>query len=212
MSSSQASADTRADSEPPPKRHQPDLPSTSPRALMRASSDIGPRTTSEQKSLITVAFLDVHGFTYESLELRAPKPPTSVLHLEPPDLVTPSLQKLARALEIPKRFRPKEQKRDLRPFERGHWLLDCSSWEPQLRRDAWAYLANYIGTGVAGWGIWCKRDPEFQWLRTYCFGGVAAHIYLLLYLASQRTILYTGSTWVDGDRIEVITMGARDKQ
>ncbi|KAI8965986.1 hypothetical protein F5Y11DRAFT_235801 [Daldinia sp. FL1419] len=210
--SSDVSSTNRADSEPPPaKRHQTDALEKDTRALSRAVSDMGPRVSSGQKSsFLTVTFLRDHGYTYDSLELRAPGPPASVAQVDPQTFITPGLESLARDLDIPRRYRPKESKRDLRPSERGYWLVDCSAWDPQLKHDAWAYLANYVGTGVAGWGVWCKRDREFQRLRVYCWGLVTAHIYLLLYLASQRRILYTGSSWIDGEGIPVVVMQTRE--
>ncbi|OTB08857.1 hypothetical protein M426DRAFT_18926 [Hypoxylon sp. CI-4A] len=201
---------TRADSEPLPATHQQSaLAGTDVRPLARAISDMGPRSSVDPKSIITIPFLSEHGYTYESLELRAPDPEVSIMDITDDDFITPGLEKLAKALKDPKRYRLKEQARELRPSERGYWLIDCSAWDDQLKRDAWAYLANYVGTGVAGWGIWCTRDPDFQWLRVYCWGVVTAHIYLLLYLASQRRILYTGSSWVDGEGIAVLVTETR---
>ncbi|KAI2467699.1 hypothetical protein F4781DRAFT_400848 [Annulohypoxylon bovei var. microspora] len=213
-SSSDPRSVARADSEPAPtKRYEPSL-ITSPRALLRAASDIGPRISIHQKSskssALTVSFLSEHGYTYDSLELRAPDPPTSMAEVEPDSFITAGFKKLAQDLDISKRYRPKETKRELRPFERGYWLVDCSAWDSQLKRDAWAYMANYVGTGVAGWGVWCRRDSDFRWLRVYCWGLVTAHVYLLLYLASQRKILYTGSSWVDSEGISVVVMETRD--
>lgn len=201
----------RADSEPAPtSRHQPHLVDRSPRALSRSASDIGPRLSNDQKAVLTVTFLREHGYTYDSLELHAPDPPTSIMEVESASFVTPGLERLAQDLNIPKRYRPKKKSRDLRPDERGYWLVDCSTWNTQLKRDAWAYLANYVGTGVAGWGIWCRRDPDFRCLRVYCWGLVTAHIYLLLYLASQRRILYTSTSWIDSEGVPVVVMETRD--
>ncbi|OTA96986.1 hypothetical protein M434DRAFT_8427 [Hypoxylon sp. CO27-5] len=201
----------RADSEPAPiSRHQDHLVDINSRALSRSASDIGPRRSNDQKAVLTVTFLSEHGYTYDSLELHAPDPPPSITEVESASFITPGLERLAQDLDISKRCRPKEKSRDLRPDERGYWLVDCSAWSTQLKRDAWAYLANYVGTGVAGWGIWCRRDPDFRWIRVYCWGLVTAHIYLLLYLASQRKILYTNTSWIDGEGIPVIVMGTRD--
>ncbi|KAI0842071.1 hypothetical protein F5Y06DRAFT_258930 [Hypoxylon sp. FL0890] len=201
----------RADSEPAPtKRHQFGSDGTSPRAMSRSASDIGPRGSNEQKAVLTVTFLSEHGYTYDSLELHAPEPPVAMTEIDSTSFITPGLERMAQDLNTPKRYKPKEQTRDLRPTERGYWLVDCSPWNSQLKRDAWAYLANYVGTGVAGWGIWCKRDLDFRWLRVYCWGSVTAHIYLLLYLASQRRILYTDASWVDAEGIPVIVMETRD--
>ncbi|KAI8632087.1 hypothetical protein F5Y19DRAFT_385166 [Xylariaceae sp. FL1651] len=211
IASSQPSASTRADSEPPPKLRRHDLLMSSPRAFARAASDIGPKTASGRKASVTVTFLSSHGFTYESLEIQPPEPPTADLHIKPHELITTGLQNLARDVDLSARFRPEEQTRELRPYERGHWVLDCSSWEPQLKRDAWAFLANYMGTGRAGWGVWCKRDTEFREVRAYCWGSVVAHIYYVLWLSSQRKIVFTGSSWIDAEGNKVIIMGARDQ-
>ncbi|KAJ2982296.1 hypothetical protein NUW58_g6474 [Xylaria curta] len=209
LSSSQPSAHARADSEPPPKLRRLDLV-TSPHGLARASSDIGPQSLPGHQAPVTVKFLSNHEFTYESLEIRPPEPPTSEPHIEPQDLITRGLRSLGHDVDIPSRFRPKEQTRELRPYERGHWLVDCSSWGPRLKHDAWAFLANYVGTGIAGWGVWCKRDPDFKELRAYCWGSVAAHIYYVLWLSSQRKIVFTGSSWIDAEGARVIVMSSRD--
>lgn len=212
IESSDPSSVTRADSEPAPTtRQEPSVLEIAPRALLRAASDIGPRTSSQQRLLLTISFLPEHGYTYESLEMFAPEPDVGMAEVGPDDLITSGLKKLAQDLSIPKRYKPKEQKRELRPHERGYWLLDCSSWDGQLKRDAWAFLANYVGTGVAGWGVWCTRDSEFQRIRVYCWGSVVPHIYLLLYLASQRKILYTGASWHDGESLPIIVMETRDQ-
>ncbi|KAK7753209.1 hypothetical protein SLS62_004728 [Diatrype stigma] len=203
----------RADSEPlPSKKAQEAAADSTPRQLARTSSDTGPRTSKRKTTVVTVDFLSSHGLKYESLELYAPDPAISTSPVEPQGLVTPNLGRLAKSLETEKPFRPKEQTRELRQTERGYWLLDCATWSAKLKRDCWAFLANYIGTGAAGWGVSCRRDAEFRWVRTYCWGTVVPHIYLLLYLATQREILFTGASWVDGDGETVIVMGAREQR
>ncbi|RYP39702.1 hypothetical protein DL767_002083 [Monosporascus sp. MG133] len=203
----------RADSEPlPGRKPRPMGANAIPHSLFRTSSDLGPSTSGRKSKVITISFLLSHGFKYESLELYAPEPPISVSPMEPGDLITPNLERLAKDFEAQKPFRPTEQLRELRPTERGYWLLDCSTWSANLKRDAWAFLANYVGTGTAGWGVSCRRDADFQWLRTYCWGVVVPHIYLLLYLATQREILFTGTSWVDGEGKTAIIMGARERR
>ncbi|RYO94725.1 hypothetical protein DL764_007782 [Monosporascus ibericus] len=203
----------RADSEPLPGR-KPRLmeANASPHNIVRTSSDLGPSTSGRKSKVITISFLSSHGFKYESLELYAPEPPISVAPVEPGDLITPNLERLAKSLETERPFWPRQQLRDLRPTERGYWLLDCSTWSAKLKHDAWAFLANYVGTGTAGWGVSCRRDADFRWLRTYCWGVTVPHIYLLLYLATQREILFTGTSWVDGEGKTAIIMGARERR
>lgn len=199
----------RADSEPPPSnRQRKDNIYNSPQALLRTASDIGPQR-SMQTAGRAIPFLPQHGYNYNSLQLQAPDPMVGNAHITPEDLITLGLEKLASDLQIPKRFRPDKKTRDLQPFERGYWALDCSGWSQELKGETWVFLANYIGTGVAGWGVSCKRDEAFSWLRVYCWGAVVAHIYLLLYLASQRKILFTGAVWIDGEGVAVFVMGKR---
>ncbi|RYO98896.1 hypothetical protein DL766_005523 [Monosporascus sp. MC13-8B] len=203
----------RADSEPLPGRKSRLMEANiSPHNLVRTSSDMGPSTSGRKTRVVTVSFLPSHGFTYESLELYAPEPPISVSPVEPGDFITPNLERMAKSFDAEKPFRPREQTRELRPTERGYWLLDCSTWSATLKRDAWAFLANYVGTGTAGWGVNCRRDKDFRWLRTYCWGVIVPHIYLLLYLATQREILFTGTSWVDGEGKTTIIMGARERR
>lgn len=125
LSSSQPSTQSptlnRADSEPPLKQRQLESLASSSRGLERAVSDIGPRS-SGLKAPVTIAFLSSsHGYKYESLEIRPPEPPTAALHIEPHDLITRGLHKLGHDIGLPSRFQPKEQTRELRPYERGHW-------------------------------------------------------------------------------------------
>ncbi|KAJ3572223.1 hypothetical protein NPX13_g5123 [Xylaria arbuscula] len=202
----------RADSEPIAKPRGAEFKSDL-QALARASSDIGPQTSTsrKRKRTVTINFLSSHGFTYESLEIRPPEPPISEPCIDPQDFITRGLEKLGHDVGLPSRFQPREQERELRPNERGYWLLDCSSWEPRLKRDAWAFLANYIGTGSAGWGVWCRRDRDFQQIRVYCWGIVVAHIYYVLWLSSYREIVFTGCCWVDANGAQVVIMGPRSR-
>lgn len=205
----------RAATEPPPDGRPPGLAAgPSSRPLARTSSDAGPDTSRRgRRAAVSVDFLPSHGFTYGDLELRAPEPPASAARVEARDLVTPGLSRLARRLEAARRpFRPGAQARGLRPTERGYWLLDCSAWGAALRRDCWAFLANYVCTGAGGWGLRCSRDPGFLRLRAYCWGAAVPHVYRLLYLAAQREIKFTGASWVDGEGETVIVMGTRARR
>ncbi|KAI1345127.1 hypothetical protein F5Y15DRAFT_18228 [Xylariaceae sp. FL0016] len=215
ISSSDVNSLVKTDSETVPvTRPRQSIVSGSTPGLLRTISDLGP-TTSSRRPVITVAFLPCHGFSFESLQITAPEPPVSTRIIEPHNLITESLEKLARDLDLDKRFRPEQQLRDLRPSERGYWLLNCSSWSIQLKWDAWAFLANHVGTGLTGWGVSCKRDAEYQSLKVFCWGAVVPHIYLLLYLATQREVLFTGAYWIEGGGEKVVVMGKtenRDEQ
>ncbi|ETS87386.1 hypothetical protein PFICI_01214 [Pestalotiopsis fici W106-1] len=201
---------TRADSEPPPsKRPRRDKSDASPGALLRTASDIGLHNA-PGSSTRTVTFLPRHGFGHDSLILTAPEPPVGHDTIAPDDLVTPGLAKLASDLKISKRYRPEFSTRDLRPFERGYWKIDCTDWPQDLKTEAWVFLANYIGTGVAGWGISCHRDEKFTSLRLYCWGLLAAHIYFVAYLASRRRVCFSATTWIDACGDTVIKMAKKE--
>ncbi|KAI1263097.1 hypothetical protein F5Y18DRAFT_142056 [Xylariaceae sp. FL1019] len=208
------SAARRGDSAPPqlpPLAHN-EPASSNQLSLTRSSSETGPYSSTNPRKVFTIPFLtSVHGITPTTLEIRAPQPPVSISNINPDDLLTKGLRKLAEDINLPEKFRPQGKVRDLRPFERGYWLLDCSTWSAQLKRDAWAFLANYVGTGIAGWGVWCTRDEECKRIKLYCWACVVAHVYYVGYLASQREVKYTGTSWLDAEGKQVIVMGARSR-
>jgi hypothetical protein len=203
---------SRADSEPPPplKRQKRLFTGLSTNALARSSSDIGPRQDQVKRSQLDRR-QRAHQ-TLDGLEIHSPSPPVSCEELDVAHMVTKSLEKLANDLDINRRFRPKHQARGLRPFERGHWAVDCSAWSDSMKQDTWAFLTNYIGNGVAGWGIWCRRDNDFTWIRLYCWGCVVGHMHLLLYVASRRHLNYTATTWVGGNGEVLIAMAPKYAQ
>lgn len=185
---------SRGGSEPPAKTGSSPPPSSS-NPFTRSSSDIGPRQKPATRNL-------------DHLEIMSPTPPATLGELQPADMITETLANLADRVVLKKRYRPQPLARELRPFERGHWLLDCSTWNNALKYDTWEFLTNYISHGHAGWGISCKRDEEFTWIRLYCWGCVVGHMYLVLWLASRRNAKH-GMSWVGGDGQAVIFTGAR---
>ncbi|KAK9788885.1 hypothetical protein SCARD494_09401 [Seiridium cardinale] len=200
----------RADSEPPPsKRHRQDKSDASPAALLRTWSDISAKNRKDG-SIRTITFFPVHGYGHHSLELHPPDPFVGCGSMAAEDLITPALEELAGALRTSKRYMPESTTRELRPFERGFWSVDCTGWPQDLKTETWMFLANHIGTGLAGWGVSCRRDQHFTWLRFYCWGFIVGHIYLLLYLASRRRICHSDATWIDGEGERVVNMGKKD--
>jgi hypothetical protein len=149
-------------------------------------------------------------------EIHPPPPRTSAWGPKPPQIVTAALQLLATQLELPRRYRPKSQTRPLRDLERGFWSVSMVTWPQTTRDQAWAALGAYLGQGRAGWGVWGVRCDERKIfageggeqpaLRVYCWGGVVGHVYLLLYLVSQRRVKGTGARWVDGGGDVVVRM------
>lgn len=200
---------TRADSEPPPsKRAKRDKSDASPGALLRTSSDI--LHNAPVSSTRSITFLPKQGDKYDRLTLEAPEPPVGHDTIFPEDLITPGLAQLAGDLKISKRYKPEVRTRELRPLERGYWMVDCSDWPADLKTEAWVFLANYIGKGVAGWGVSCHRDGDFTYLRLYCWGLLVAHIYFVIYLASRRRVCFSNTTWIDASSEVVIRMPKKE--
>jgi hypothetical protein len=50
-----------------------------------------------------------------------------------------------------------------------------------------------------------KAAAMFQ-LRTYCWGEIVGHVYLLVHLVSERKVKGTGAVWVDGGGSVVVRM------
>jgi hypothetical protein len=141
----------------------------------------------------------------ELLEIRSVAP-TSNEKLDAKSLITPPLAQLAEQLSLPIRFKPLRQSRPLRPMERGYWHVNCSSWGSELKDEFWKFLEAYLEKGLAGWGVWCMKDIETDSVRMYCWGEIVGHIYLLLYMVSQRKVKGSGAKWIDGEGLAVITM------
>ncbi|KAI9730160.1 MAG: hypothetical protein M1818_008254 [Claussenomyces sp. TS43310] len=155
-------------------------------------------------------------------EIHPPLPPTSSANSSlASHLVTLELSSLAKQLNLPARFRPARQDRPLRSLERGYWLIPTTSWPPGVRDQSWRDLRDFIGGGRAGWGVWCVRGGDGDgganavrgmgksthdpW-RIYCWGGVADHVWLLLYLVSHRRVKGSGERWIDADGAAVVVM------
>ncbi|VUC20560.1 unnamed protein product [Clonostachys rosea] len=186
---------TRAESEPPQSKRLKTL--TQGKPLARSSSDTGVR----QPVGLSPSPL--------ALEIWSPSPPVSVDDLELPITVPERLAKLA--ADLSSRYRP-ESDRDITPLERGYWLVDCSSWSRDVRLDLWNFLIPYIEGGLAGWGVWCRRDAALDEVRLYCWGSLVKHAYLLLYLASGRHLKYTGAVWKDAEAKPVLRVLPHLKQ
>ncbi|KAL2846808.1 hypothetical protein BJX68DRAFT_268522 [Aspergillus pseudodeflectus] len=109
------------------------------------------------------------------------------------------------------------------------------SWDTTFFLNFWTFLSDFIAKeGRAGWGVWCIAEDETPSSRTpvpqetpegeasqllgtprttqqlavkvYAWGEIACHIYLLLFLASERRIRKMGAQWRDARDIVVIQM------
>ncbi|OJZ85917.1 hypothetical protein ASPFODRAFT_46988 [Aspergillus luchuensis CBS 106.47] len=105
-----------------------------------------------------------------------------------------------------------------------------TTWDMPLFTRFWTFLTDFIAKeGRAGWGVWCvleddgsdKPAPSPQngpedggvekptrpvTLKVYAWGEIASHIYLLLFLASERRVRRMGLQWRDSADDVVIQM------
>ncbi|KAJ5703147.1 hypothetical protein N7488_010695 [Penicillium malachiteum] len=105
-----------------------------------------------------------------------------------------------------------------------------SNWTLSFFQRFWSFLEDFVGKdGRAGWGVWCVLEhasntssptvpvPESSasapldgsvqmQLKVYAWGEIAMHVYLLLFLASERQVRKMGLQWRDYDEKVVIQM------
>ena len=95
-----------------------------------------------------------------------------------------------------------------------------NNWDISLFSRFWAFLSDFISKdGRAGWGVWCilEETPidvpteqigisESLTLKVYTWSEIASHIYLLLFLASERKIRKMGAQWRDCSEEVVVQM------
>lgn len=105
-----------------------------------------------------------------------------------------------------------DQDRDRDPVSNPD-LTPSPIWPAPLFRAFWSFLSDFIGRdGRAGWGVWCilERDGPLLssrvTLKVYAWGEVAMHVYLLLFLASERRIRGMGVQWRDYREEVVVQM------
>ena len=95
-----------------------------------------------------------------------------------------------------------------------------NNWDITLFTRFWAFLSDFISKdGRAGWGVWCILEEapmddtteqigifKSLTLKVYTWGEIASHIYLLLFLASERKIRKMGAQWRDCGEEAVVQM------
>lgn len=159
--------------------------------------------------------------------IRPPAPETSVASFV--SHVTEALRHLVDDEPLSKSYSPVSTARSIDPLERGHWLVSCHDWSAELKRGFWRMLQTTIGSGLAGWSVWCQRGAEKDWeerdsqrlasstvftgaeddfgpVKVYCWGEVVMHIYLLLYVASNSRVRRHGLQWIDAEGKVVVQM------
>lgn len=101
-------------------------------------------------------------------------------------------------------------------------------WPMSLFRRFWSFLVAFITGNRAGWGTWCilesddddddgsspsgpkNGDDNCRHYRlsckVYCWGEIVPHMYIVLFLATERRIKKMGAQWRDGADKVVVQM------
>lgn len=166
-----------------------------------------PDTLPENKSVCAV---DSSDWAHET-QLISTEPAVANHRLGP--RAPQHLEKLAESMQMSRKYRPKYQARDMRPFERGYWLMRLDGWELEEKVKAWGFLGNYIRRDdKAGWGTRACRDESWDWIRLYGWEHIAAELYALLYVASYRKLKYMEVKYYGAAGDVLIVVGPRGTQ
>jgi hypothetical protein len=138
-----------------------------------------------------------------------PAPKISVAHPETlPSQITNHLAVIK--ANNPYRFRPSIKRRNLDNDERGYWTIDCVRWPQELQHDFWSLLHEHICSGRLGWGTTLHREAESAQMlgrvRLYCWGEVAEHMWLIIWLCSKGRVSGTGLRWIDASGVTILEM------
>ncbi|KAK0799275.1 hypothetical protein LTR59_006215, partial [Friedmanniomyces endolithicus] len=177
-----------------------------------------PKPAEPERTSPSRANLAVSSFEHLPLMIHPPEPAVSlesfVTH------VTPALAWLAGEHSVVKDcYHPVSVSRTVRPLERGYWLVNTSTWTQEVQHKFWKFMESQVGSGDAGWGVWCLREPDqskislpgqrqggLGLVKVFCWGEVVKHIYLMLYVASNSRVRKIGLQWVDAEEQVVVQM------
>jgi hypothetical protein len=105
-----------------------------------------------------------------------------------------------------------------------------TDWSFPFFCQFWSFLTEFLREGRAGWGVWCilsrdeedstngdagadadadvdaGRKPSMLTMKVYSWGEVVPHVYMLLYLATERRIRGMKAQWRDAGEKIVIEM------
>lgn len=139
--------------------------------------------------------------------------------------VTPNLKSLLKKYpsgeDIASRYNPRHISRTIRKSERGYWSIHPRDWSLQQQIKFWGLLEEFVGSGKAGWGVWCTREPEagnaltkqidptasgLGQVKVFCWGEVVMHVYLALFVTSNSRVRRATPLWIDAEGEVVVRM------
>ena len=165
-----------------------------PAATSKSEPHVPPSNTANDLNTVSAAVQEAYAAL--STEIHPPPPNVSLDVFK--THITPALDILVQLPDLAECYKPLSTSRDLRQTERGHWLIKIPRtnhyWTIERQLEFWRFLEKYVGSGQAGWGVWCTReqDPDqrngFGIVKVYCWGEVVKHLYHLLYISSKSKV------------------------
>ena len=138
-----------------------------------------------------------------------------VTHLTPYLLIAPN------NLPLAEYYVPLSTVRPIHPLNRGYWHIPITSFALDIKASFWDFMKQFVEEGRAGWdaalvleeggsGSWGEllEGEEGQGLvvKVFCWGEVVGHLWLILWVASQRRIKGVGATWRSVTEEVIVTM------
>lgn len=139
-------------------------------------------------------------------------PPAPAITMDSPGILPSQITEFLAMLKLqnPGRFRPRRKLRALQRDERGHWAVRCDTWPYDAQHHFWSSLCNIVRDGCLGWGVTLHRPIEsgdgLGQVRLYCWGEIAEHTWLCLWLCSKGKIAGSGAKWVDAEDFVAIEL------
>lgn len=207
----------RAVSEPPSaKRLKRGLAKDECRTLGRSVSDLLPRGSNRRTDLKQVSqqrkdeVVENPDWSHVT-QIMSVEPVVAIHSLGPRPPAC--LERLAEDMEIQRRYQPRYRAREMRPYERGYWLVKLDGWDHHEKVAFWGFLGNWIRRdGNAGWGTRACRDESWNWVRLYGWEHIAGELYILLYVASYRLLKCMEVRFYDGAGNVLVIVGARSNR
>ncbi|KAF2400499.1 hypothetical protein EJ06DRAFT_582327 [Trichodelitschia bisporula] len=135
----------------------------------------------------------------------APDPPANIFSADrPPSYMTKALQTIEDTINMRQFERCLRHQVKLPAIrERGYWVFDTSSWPLELQAKFWESLQRFVTQGKAGIATWTTRDHKenaeqrgLGLAHVYCYGHIARHIWLALFVLSENKIRRITSRWM----------------
>jgi hypothetical protein len=106
-------------------------------------------------------------------------------------------------------------------YDYGHEDEAVGKWTEDEFVAFWAQMSTYIARGRAGWGVRMVRDDteisnaasptRTVRVRIFTWGEVIPHIYLAIWVCSNKTAIRIPMKWIAGDGSVVIEMSGKKK-